>query len=166
MKFEEAFARLVDPLHEGGYVNDPNDPGGETKYGISKRAYPEEDIKNLTLDRAAVLYRRDYWEPAGCDLVPDALRYQLFDLAVNTSQRGRPREAVKLLQRAAGMPPVEQDGIIGTHTLMAVQAFDPYRLLTRLQGQAISYYTSIPPERRDRYLAGWMNRLAANMKEA
>ncbi|KWT77357.1 glycosyl hydrolase 108 family protein [Candidatus Magnetominusculus xianensis] len=52
---------------EGGYVNDPDDPGGETKYGISKRAYPSLDIKSLTIEDAKRLYRRDYWGRASCD---------------------------------------------------------------------------------------------------
>ena len=53
--------------HEGGYVNDPSDPGGETKYGISKKAYPKVDIKNLTLDDAIEIYKDDYWLPAKVD---------------------------------------------------------------------------------------------------
>jgi lysozyme family protein len=165
MDFDTAFARLVDPDHEGGYVNDPHDPGGETKYGVSKRSYPEEDIKSLTLDRAKHLYRRDFWNPACCDAMPPAIRYQLFDLAVNTSARGAPRQAIKLLQRAAGMPEAEIDGIVGPHTLMCVSSADPQTLLRRLQGQAIKFYTSIRKETRDRYLAGWVNRLADNMLE-
>ena len=56
--------------HEGGYVNDPQDPGGETNWGISKRSYPGEDIKNLTLDQAAAIYRRDYWDMARAGDLP------------------------------------------------------------------------------------------------
>jgi lysozyme family protein len=65
MTFDEAFDVLIG--HEGGYVNHPGDPGGETKFGISKRAYPALDIKALTLGQAKAIYRRDYWIPAGCD---------------------------------------------------------------------------------------------------
>jgi hypothetical protein len=61
--FERAVAFVL--RHEGGYVNDPRDPGGETKYGISKRAYPRLDIKGLTEADAKEIYRRDYWEKAG-----------------------------------------------------------------------------------------------------
>jgi lysozyme family protein len=68
---------------EGGYVNDPQDPGGETKYGISKRAYPKEDIKNLTIDRAYELYKRDYWDKCGCDNYDFPLACSVFDAAVN-----------------------------------------------------------------------------------
>ena len=71
--------------HEGGYVNDPDDPGGETKYGISKRAYPNEDIKNLTRERAEFLYKRDYWDIPGLDLdnFPQDKAIVLFNVAVN-----------------------------------------------------------------------------------
>ena len=69
--------------YEGGYVNDPNDPGGETNWGISKRAYPNLDIRNLTRDRAIQIYRRDYWDSLGCDQFPPAIVIALFDSAVN-----------------------------------------------------------------------------------
>lgn len=68
---------------EGGYVNDPDDPGGETKYGISKRAYPNEDIKNLTRERAEYLYKRDYWDPLDLDKYPQDKAVVLFNVAVN-----------------------------------------------------------------------------------
>ena len=67
---------------EGGHVDDPRDPGGETKFGISKRAYPLENIRELTRDDAALIYRRDYWNPLPADL-PDDLRWMAFDSAVN-----------------------------------------------------------------------------------
>lgn len=79
--FEPAFAIVVGI--EAGYVNDPLDPGGETKYGISKRAYPNEDIPNLTLDRARELYRRDYWDKANCDAYQWEIALITFDCAVN-----------------------------------------------------------------------------------
>lgn len=68
---------------EGGYVNDPDDPGGETKYGISKRAYPKEDIKNLTRERAEFLYKRDYWDVLNLDNFPQDKAIVLFNVAVN-----------------------------------------------------------------------------------
>jgi lysozyme family protein len=68
---------------EGGYVNDPNDPGGETKYGISKRAHPDLDIKNLTLDEAKNIYYNDYWLKADCDHYFFPANYLMFDTAVN-----------------------------------------------------------------------------------
>lgn len=82
MSFEQAFDLVIG--HEGGYVNDPQDPGGETKFGISKRAYPNLDIKNLTIEQAREIYLRDYWLGAGCDHIADAaMAILLFDCAVN-----------------------------------------------------------------------------------
>ena len=77
MNFDVAFEKLIG--HEGGYVNDARDPGGETQYGISKRAYPDEDIAGLTLERAKQIYRRDYWDAVQAEYLPDAVRFDLFD---------------------------------------------------------------------------------------
>lgn len=80
--FDEAFNLIIG--FEGGYSNDPNDPGGETKFGISKRAHPKLDIKNLTLDQAKEIYFRDYWQSAGCPGIPvKAHQIAVFDCAVN-----------------------------------------------------------------------------------
>lgn len=68
---------------EGGYVNDPADPGGETNHGISKKAHPDLDIKNLTVEEAKEIYRKEYWLGAGCDRLPIAESIALFDTAVN-----------------------------------------------------------------------------------
>lgn len=68
---------------EGGYVNDPKDPGGETKYGISKRAYPGLDIASLTIEQARDIYHLDYWLPAGCESLDQAKALIVFDAAVN-----------------------------------------------------------------------------------
>lgn len=68
---------------EGGYVNDIRDGGGETNYGISKRAYPSLDIKNLTRDEAIEIYRSDYWQRAGCDALEWPMCLVVFDTAVN-----------------------------------------------------------------------------------
>lgn len=79
--FEWAVKFVLD--HEGGYVNDPSDPGGETKYGISKASYPNVDIANLTVDQAKAIYRRDYWKPVGAGAQPQDIALALFDFAVN-----------------------------------------------------------------------------------
>lgn len=69
---------------EGGYVNDPDDAGGETKYGISKRAFPNLDIKNLTLEQAKEIYESQYWTRAGCPWLKSyELATVVFDTAVN-----------------------------------------------------------------------------------
>lgn len=79
--FEDDVAFVLE--REGGYVADPADPGGETNLGISHKAYPDEDIKNLTRSRAVELYKRDYWIKAGCDTLPEPLALVVFDTAVN-----------------------------------------------------------------------------------
>lgn len=79
--FPAAFLVVVGS--EGGYVNNPADPGGETRYGISKRAYPNLDIAALTLEEAQAIYLRDYWTPLNCDAMSWELALINFDCAVN-----------------------------------------------------------------------------------
>lgn len=79
--FLQAFALVIG--EEGGYVDDPNDPGGETKFGISKRAYPNLDIAQLTLEEAQALYQRDYWDKLNLDALSWEMSLILFDAAVN-----------------------------------------------------------------------------------
>lgn len=79
--FDAAFLIVVG--EEGGYVNDPQDPGGETKYGISKRSYPDINIKSLTLAEAKAIYQRDYWNVMGCDALRWEMALPAFDCAVN-----------------------------------------------------------------------------------
>lgn len=79
--FNRAFAFVVG--EEGGYVNNPSDPGLETKYGISKRAYPDLDIANLTLEAAKAIYLKDYWSALALDMRPYGAALCLFDCAVN-----------------------------------------------------------------------------------
>ena len=82
MSFNRAFEIVLG--HEGGYSADPQDPGGETKFGISKRAYPQLDIKALTIEQARDIYFKDYWVAAGCEHVADeAMAILMFDCAVN-----------------------------------------------------------------------------------
>ncbi len=116
MSFNKAFELLmvneVNGMPDGGYVNDPADPGGETKYGISKRAYPDTDIAGLTEDDAKAIYQRDYWDPHHCGDMPWAVGWTLFDCAVNHGAH----EAIKWLQGALSLP---VDGVLGPHTLAA-----------------------------------------------
>jgi lysozyme family protein len=85
--FDDAFALVIGV--EGGYVNNPEDPGGETKFGISKRRYPTIDIKNLTIDQAKVIYRRDYWDAHDLDPRPWREALLVFDCAVNGGNASR-----------------------------------------------------------------------------
>ncbi|MDI6752791.1 MAG: glycosyl hydrolase 108 family protein [Thermodesulfobacteriota bacterium] len=81
--FNRAIEFVLSDRIEGGYVNNPKDPGGETNFGISKRAYPKENIKALTKERAIRLYKRDYWDAIGGGALPSPLDLVLFDSAVN-----------------------------------------------------------------------------------
>lgn len=79
--FEKAVQKLLKT--EGGYVNDPTDRGGATKFGISQRSYPNLDIANLTEADARAIYREDYWNALGADQLPSDVREAAFDAAVN-----------------------------------------------------------------------------------
>lgn len=155
MNFDQAFERLIG--HEGGYVNNPADPGGETKYGISRRAYPMEDIRNMTLERAKALYLRDYWGPVGCESAPDGIKFDLFDCAVNSG----PTTAIRLLQGAAG---VTQDGVVGPMTLKAINAMPAAQIVARFNGWRLAFMANTP--QWETFSRGWARRIAANLKEA
>ena len=86
---------------EGGYVHDKDDPGGETKYGISKRSYPNEDIAGLTVERAGDVYYRDYWMPLGCDKLAWPLNLLHFDAGVNHG-KGQARKFLSRTPTAIG----------------------------------------------------------------
>ena len=94
MVFKEIVKNII--RREGGYVNHPKDPGGETKYGIAKRSHPKEDIKRLTKKRAEEIYYEDYWEPSKSPYLPHDIQETFFDMVVNMGQR----RAVKILQKA------------------------------------------------------------------
>ncbi len=94
-KFEKAFQYLIQ--NEGGYVFNKNDPGGETKFGISKRSYPALNIKELTLEDAKKIYYRDFWLKGRFEeILDDFVATQVFDFSVNLGMRA----AVIVLQRS------------------------------------------------------------------
>jgi len=155
MNFDTAFTRLIDS--EGGYTNNPADPGGETKFGISKRAYPHLDIANLTLEQAKAIYKTDYWNKALCPSFPDPLRFQLFDTAVNSG----PRQAVVLLQRGLG---VADDGVAGPKTFEAISKINNVPALTiRFIAARLKFMTGLPGW--EHFGRGWARRIADNMEE-
>lgn len=160
MQFQEAFDKLIN--NERGFVIDN---GGPTNWGISQRAYPElteQQIRDLHPEQARAYYLRDYWGPAGCEAIPGLIRFEHFDMAVNSSARGRPTTAIKILQFAAGLPRAEIDGILGPRSLQAVNSMNPWRLLHRYTGRRIQYYTSLRDALWDEAGKGWMNRVALN----
>ncbi len=152
MTFDEAFDRLIG--HEGGYTRGEGDPGGETNWGISKRAYPNVDIKRLTKDEAKAIYRRDYWTAAGCSMAPEAVRFDLFDAAVNSGII----QAVKWLQQAAG---VTADGKLGPISWAAIEKAGD-ALHARFNGHRLQFMTDLGTW--DRFGKGWACRIAANLK--
>ena len=155
MDFDTAFTKLIG--HEGSYVLNPVDPGGETKYGISKRSYPALDIRNLSLDQAKAIYARDFWGPAGCDAVPDGIKFDLFDTAVNSGVK----TAARLLQRAVGEA---EDGIIGPRTLQAVGTMPAPRVVARFNGARLAYMASLGTW--PTFGRGWALRVADNLMGA
>lgn len=158
---DERFLRAVEVVlqHEGGYVNDPLDPGGETKWGISRRSYPELDIANLTREDAIAIYCRDWWQRYGYDRLQDeAVATKLLDMAVNMG----PATAHRLLQEAVVFLgyPVAVDGIIGPQTIGAANKADPKRLLQVLRWMAAHHYYRIAAQRPQlrEFLIGWLRR--------
>ena len=141
--------------HEGGYVNDPDDAGGETKYGIAKRWYPDVDIKNLTVEQAKHIYHTDYWRRGKCDEVPSQLRHIYFDMCVNFGRKG----AVKVLQQAANSKlrdKIDVDGGIGPATLKAIQNLS----VDRVRSYRVLRFANIvnkKPE-QERFWFGWYKR--------
>ena len=155
MNFDQCFAVLIE--HEGGSVNDRRDPGGETRYGISKRSYPGEDIAGMTLERAKMIYRRDYWGPSGCDAMPDAAKIQVFDMAVNSGVSA----AIRTVQRAIGTTP---DGILGPLTLQALQSMPASRFIARFNAQRLVLMAGLSSW--PAFSRGWVLRVADQLMEA
>ena len=112
-----AFRRALDftLAQEGGYVHDPADPGGETKFGISKRAYPDVEIAQLTRADAAAIYHRDYWMPLRGDDLPPLTALVLFDWAVHSGVQ----MVTHALQKQVGGLTV--DGVAGPLTVTRVR---------------------------------------------
>lgn len=160
MIFDLAFDKLIG--HEGGLSKDPTDPGNwtggreglgqllGTKYGVSAASYPKLDIPNLTLDQAKAIYLRDFWALTGCAAVPDALKYDLFDFAVNSG----PGMAVRRLQRVVG---AVEDGAIGPKTLLAIGNFHPAEIRLGLFGERLKVMAEAPAWRTQSL--GWARRL-------
>lgn len=126
---------------EGGYVDDPQDPGGATNFGITLdtlRAWRDnnilgpQDVRDLTRSEACEIYRADYWLPAACSSLPRGVDMMVFDCGVNSGVR----TSVKMLQRTVG---VTDDGSIGPITLGAVHAMDVDTLIDRLADARLAF---------------------------
>jgi len=153
-KFDEIIEGVL--KHEGGYVNDPTDLGGETNYGITKRFYPDVDIKNLTKEGAKEIYKKDYWDKNKVDDLPDDLKHIYFDMCVNQG-RGT---AVKVLQRAINGKggKIAVDGGFGPGTKGALAKYKPS--VERVRCYRLKHYYDLvnkKPE-QEKFLFGWYRR--------
>lgn len=155
--FEKAIEFVL--RNEGLYVNDVDDKGGETKFGISKRSYPTLDIKNLSLEKAKEIYKKDFWENQKYKNIKDIeLAIKIFDLSVNVGVS----RANKLIQRAlrAVNKKVEENGVLNDVVIHLINESDSSNLLSSLKSEAAGYYRTIVSTKphRAKFLKGWLNR--------
>lgn len=150
--FNVAFDRLMG--NEGGYVWLQRDPGGETNWGISKRTYPNLDIKKLTRDDAKTIYFRDFWVPCGQSL-DDGVMFQVFDAAVNHGMQ----TAIRLLQRAIG---AADDGHWGPFSQSAYAKLTEAHAIMLFLAERINFMTKL--NTFNTFGAGWSNRIATNLR--
>lgn len=154
----ERFDRFIPVIldHEGGYVNDPDDAGGETNMGIAKKFFPDVDIKNLTVAQAKQIYFDSYFKPLNLFYVKnDLLALHIFDMAVNAGKT----TAVKLLQEL--LHGCEVDGSIGPITAQSIAYADVTTdLVQAYKAKRIEYYYRISRKRNNgKFLKGWINRV-------
>jgi lysozyme family protein len=155
MTFDEIIDRVIESEGGAKVTKDQSDPGGTTKFGISQRAYPGEDIENLTRDYAEELYYNDYWVPSKADQVPAQIREIYFDMVVNFGKRG----AVKVLQKACNGKntyDIAVDGGIGPATLSACKNLEP----ERLRAYRVLKFADIVLKKssQEKYWFGWFRR--------
>lgn len=159
MTYSSAFTFSINRVLkiEGGYVNDPTDPGGETNFGISKRAYPNLNIKTLTRDQAVQIYWTDFWQLIKADAMPSVLAYQVLDFAVNSGIS----TALRKLQVALG---VADDGHWGPVTQAAVIATQPAVLTFNFLAERLDFMRKLSNWKSAG--AGWSARIAEDMRYA
>lgn len=152
MNLEQSLKHLLG--NEGGYSNNPLDPGGETMYGITIRVARTYGylgpMRDLPWSTAMDIYRAHYWTTVKADQLPDALRFHVFDAAVNSG----PAQAVKWLQRAAG---VTEDGAIGPQTLAAATRVTP----AKYSSIRLRFMTDLSTWAT--FGKGWARRIADNL---
>jgi lysozyme family protein len=162
--FDTALAHVFE--FEGGYTDDPRDPGGATNLGITRaelerirgRSVSKDDVRALKRDEAAGIYRRNYWRPASCERLPDGVDLAVFDCAVNQGVSC----AVKLLQRSLGVSP---DGVVGPNTLESIGNASPKSVLAEFMAQRMRRYGSLTVL-FDSFGLGWSRRLMATYERA
>lgn len=152
MDFDTAFTKLLG--HEGGYSNNKNDPGGETMWGVTKRVAVANgytgNMRNLPVEKAKEIYKKDYWDAVQADILPDEIRYTIFDAAVNSG----PVQAIKWLQMTLGVEPV---GVFGPKTRNALmQNMKP--LKAKYLGYRLRFMANL--KNWDSFSEGWAKRIA------
>jgi lysozyme family protein len=156
MSYTDLFLRCVNVVlqNEGGYVDHPQDPGGETNYGITKKEYPDLDIKNLTRAQSIDIYFIDYWSKMNLSGIKDEdLILNIFDMGVNAGIK----TAVKMVQRIVGADP---DGVIGPQTTELINNF-PGNVADLFVQERKKYYFTIARRKPSLqvFLGGWLNRI-------
>lgn len=158
MDFDTAFTKLLG--HEGGYVNHPNDPGGETNWGVTKAVARDfgytGSMRDMPRDTAKRIYRVKYWDAVKADEMPAAVRYPLFDAAVNSGVG----QAARWLQRALG---VADDGKIGAITIAKAKQSDGVAVASAMIGQRLQFMTNLSTW--PAFGKGWARRIAALLAE-
>lgn len=157
IKFEKAIEIILN--HEGGHINDPLDRGGETKFGICKRSYPNIDITNLTVEQAKSIYKHDFWDTKQYQNIESIdICNKIFDLSINMGDH----QATKLIQRAlrAIGTFIIEDGVFGKTTLTSVNKSSEKELLAALRSEAAGYYRALVASDNTqlRFLQGWLAR--------
>jgi len=153
--FEECVARLLE--HEGGYVDHPDDPGGETNLGVTRAVYEQYvgrqvmdgEMEGLTHDDVHPIYKENYWDRVRGDDLPSGVDWAVFDWGVNSGTS----RAAKALQRIIG---VEQDGGIGPMTLQAVASIEPADIIDQMHYMREGFYRSLSTF--DTFGRGWLRR--------
>ena len=149
--FDECLKMLLH--HEGGYVNHPKDPGGETNLGVTKRVYEKwggtKDMKDLTVEDVAPIYKKNYWDRCKCDDLESGVDWVVFDWAVN-SGTGR---AAKAIQKICG---ASQDGAIGPKTLALIKTQDTEYVIEEFGKIRQNFYESL--KTFDTFGKGWTRR--------
>lgn len=158
--FDTAIVKTL--IHEGGakVTDDPDDRGGLTKFGISQRAYPNVDIRNLTEQQAREIYKRDFWDKINADdIQSQEVAENLFDTAVNMG----PRTASRLAQLALDIEPA--DGIIGPKSIAELNKKSAETFIAEFTIAKIARYAHIcnRDKSQRKYLLGWVNRALGGM---
>ena len=144
---------------EGGYVNDKDDPGGETNHGITKRlarahGYSGRMI-DMTKDEAKEIYRKEFWNASIASNILHDAAFHIYLLAIHSGHR----QATVILQRALGL---HADGIAGIDTLNAISNASSSLMIEALCYRTLDFYVSISPKTRYKYIQGWRNRLLSS----